>query len=138
MRFVNAFKESLKETQGMFNELITPDVTQFEEWNIGTIVLWISGLDNGRYRNYIEQMRNALVALVIERGEHLPDLNESILSIEPFDIKSFPDKRDLVSHFKGLIVSNDHNDTLAAEDVSQVAPSADYREDTKTAKHIDR
>merc|ERR1712154_490401 len=109
-------------------------MAQYEDWNIGTMIIWISNLEDGRYRKYLEQIRSGLETSEIVRGEYLPDLSESILSIDPFNIKSFPDKRDLVRHFKALCRSR--NDTK--ESIASSAPPADCQEGTKTVQYIDR
>ena len=127
-----AFDKYLDEIKGVIEALGDPDTAEYENWNIGTIIIWISGLEDGRYRRYLEQIRNGFVTSEIVRGEYLPDLNEAILSIEPFNISSFPDKRDLVRHFKAL--SANHTNTIAA---AAPAPE-DMQEGANMVEYIDR
>ena len=113
MEKCKAFNQYLEDIKGVIDGLTNPDTAQYEDWNIGTMLIWISNLEDGRYRKYLEQIRSGLVTPEIVRGEYLPDLNEAVLSIEPFNISTFPDKRDLVRHFKALL-TNDTNETIAS------------------------
>ncbi len=64
--------------------------------------LWISYLENGRFRKYETVFRNAFVSDGIDSGHYLPDLDMPTLRVEPVNITNFGDRRDLINHFKSL------------------------------------
>ena len=66
------------------------------------ILLWSRSLENGRYFKYLDVLRVGLKESDIDSGELLPDLQTADLSVTPFHIKSFRDKRDLIRHFRAL------------------------------------
>ena len=98
----HALNVYLEELKGMIHEVKNPDTTQYENWNIGTIIIWMSGLENGRYRKYLEQIKNGLEASEIVKGEYLLDIDKTDLLAQPFGISSLPDRTVLMRHFKAL------------------------------------
>merc|ERR1712228_249019 len=90
-----------------------PDVKKYKAWRIGEIMVWMANLEDGRFQKYCLQIMEGLVASDILQGEFLPDINEAMLSVEPFNISSFPDKRDLVRHFRSLAATGTDSDVAA-------------------------
>ena len=78
----------------------------YKKWNLNDIIEWISYLENGRYKKYCEILKNGFKKDNITKGEMLPDINASDLSVKPFDIRNFSDRKGLEKHFKKLRDSN--------------------------------
>eukprot|EP01084_Bolivina_argentea_P251184 421185_1 len=80
-------------------------VKRYEQWNIDDIILWISSIENGRYKNYLNELRSRFEEHNIACGIHLPGLNENMINIK----SNGNDQTDLLNHFKQLKHGNiDH------------------------------
>ena len=99
---VHNFVANIADLRGYVHDHYVPNTTKYIEWNVDDILLWIKSLENGRYLKYLEVLRVGFKESEIESGELLPDLETADLSVTPFHIKSFRDKRDLIRHFKAL------------------------------------
>lgn len=96
------FRDCIQEKRVIIKQLTTPQESEYESWNIEDILLWIGHLENGRFTKYWECLKRGFMDSEITTGSHLPDLDVAVLSVPPFNISSFPDKRDLVRYFKAL------------------------------------
>eukprot|EP01084_Bolivina_argentea_P302753 522622_1 len=108
----NSFEEYIEATKFTINNLLLPKVCDYENWDIETILIWIGDIENGRYKKYLDVLRTGLIKSEITKGMYLPDLDVATLSVEPFRIHSFPDKRDLVKKFKQLQSEEGNADTV--------------------------
>ena len=104
---LNNLKHNVEVTEYMINKLSSPDLLKYKIWSIDIIIIWIGNLENGRFVKYLSTLKQGFIKSEILSGEYLPDIDIATLSVEPFNIKSFPDKRDLVKHFKDLNVTTD-------------------------------
>ena len=118
-----AFAKYVQDIDGIIDTLSTPDLSSYKQWNIDTIIIWIRGLENGRYNKYLDLLRHGFEESEID-GDVLPDVTRSDLTNKPFNIKNFKDKRDLENHFKSLRSPQNMNmnDEPAAAD--EGAPTA--------------
>jgi len=113
------FKQSLVELKQYMNRKYIPNTANYKNWDISEIILWIKSLENGRFIKYIDILTNGFNESEIINGEDLPDLTTADLSVTPFNIKIFRDKRDLIKNFKSLRDNNltkDHRDVAFDED----------------------
>eukprot|EP01084_Bolivina_argentea_P120401 213407_1 len=78
------------------------DEKNYKLWNLNEIMIWIETIENGRFAMYSNILRNGFEQSQILNGKYLPDLTRNDLGTQPFNIKSFPDKRDLINQFKSL------------------------------------
>lgn len=102
----------------IINKSKLPDVTKYKKWDINMTMTWIESLDDGKYKQYCHALRKGFESDCISSSS-LPDLTASDLRTDPFKIKSFIDRKNLVGHFKSLQVShkdypiadtNEHNE----------------------------
>merc|ERR1712228_241539 len=96
------FKESVVAIQDFVQNKFIPKTEQYENWSLDEIMLWINWLEHGRFNKYLKRLQNAFLESDILIGAELPDLSTADLSVTPFNIKIFRDKRDLIKHFKSL------------------------------------
>ena len=96
-----SFDKYIQDIDGIIDKLSSPDLVNYKQWGVDTILIWIRGLENGRYNQHIDTLRNGFNESGIT-GEDLPDLTRSDLTLPPFNLKNFKDKRDLEKHFKSL------------------------------------
>ena len=96
-----SWSKYVQDIDGIIDRLSKPDLANYKNWNIDTIIIWIRGLENGRYIKHIDLLRTGFNQDQIN-GKHLPELTRSDLSISPFNMNNFEDKRDLEKHFKSL------------------------------------
>eukprot|EP01084_Bolivina_argentea_P169328 293553_1 len=103
MNSVLTFDDYIGKVNDIVVKLSTPpDEFDYENWDINKMIFWIENLEKGKYKKYSAQLRKGFSESHICKGEYLPDLDVTVLSIQPFNIASFPDKRDLIGHFKRL------------------------------------
>jgi len=98
----SAFKKSIIDLRNYVKNKYIPNPKEYINWDLEEIILWIKSLENGRYIKYLDKLRNGFTESEIIRGEELPDLTTADLSVTPFNIKIFRDKRDLIKNFKAL------------------------------------
>ena len=96
-----------------------PDPNKYESWNLKEIESWIWSLGDGRYRPYLDKMMKGFEESGIVNGEFLPDLTTADLSVPPFNIKSFRDKRDLIATFRSLRCDLDKSNNYYKDDSEQ-------------------
>eukprot|EP01084_Bolivina_argentea_P121899 216038_1 len=95
IKSLNTFHSYMENMKIMINDLSTPPKeSEYKSWNIDMIIIWIAKLDNGRFVKYLSVLRSGFLKSEIIKGEYLPDLDVAALSVEPFNINSFPDKKD--------------------------------------------
>ena len=99
---VHSFVADIADLRRYVHDQYIPNTAKYAEWNVDAILLWIRSLENGRYFKYLDVLRVGLKESDIDSGELLPDLQTADLSVTPFHIKSFRDKRDLIRHFRAL------------------------------------
>jgi len=104
------FKKSIVEIKQYIKEKYVPNTQEYKNWDLNDIALWIKSLENGRYIKYLDILIHGFHESEIMNGVDLPDLTTADLSVTPFDIKRFRDKRDLVKHFKKLREEYSGND----------------------------
>ena len=97
-----SFNKYIQDIDGIITKLCSVDVTQYRSWNVEQIIIWIRGLDNGRFREYINILRHGFEESAI-KGSDLADITSADLSVTPFNITNFRDKKDLVQHFQSLV-----------------------------------
>eukprot|EP01084_Bolivina_argentea_P115614 205573_1 len=117
VKSLNSFNKCIQDTKSIVNNLSSPNKSEYKTWNVSTMIVWIGSLENGRYIKYLDVLENGFVKSEVTKGEYLIDLDASILSVEPFNISSFPDKRDLVKQFK----------TLNAQDIDVIEGNTIYQ-----------
>ena len=96
-----SFSKYIEDIDGIIDKLSTHDLTNYKIWQIDTILKWIQGLENGRFIKYIDILQNGFIESGIS-GDDLPELTRSDLTLPPFNMKNFKDKKDLEKHFKSL------------------------------------
>ena len=79
-----------------------PNIKNYEDWNIDEITMFIMSVDNGKFMPYIDKIREGLISSEINRGDILPELTRSDLSVPPFSINNFAIKKGLIDHFQSL------------------------------------
>ena len=99
---LTSFDEYIKETKSRIHSMISPDTKEYKDWDIDAMIIWIAMLENGRFVKYLEVLRDGFIKSEIVKGKYLPDLDVSVLTLKPFNISSFPDKKDLIQYFKKL------------------------------------
>ena len=82
-----------------------PDIGKYQEWDIEICMKWIQLLDNGRFIKYIDVLRNGFMSDGV-KCKLLPEMTASDLRNEPFGIKDFQDRTDLIKYFKSLAKKN--------------------------------
>ena len=92
----------MENTKANIKELSTPNESQHEQWDIDTMITWIGGLEDGKYKKYLERLKNGFIKSEIRTGEYLSYLDASRLSDEPFGIQSQSDRVGLEKAFKRL------------------------------------
>ena len=110
--------EKVSDAQLYIKSLMHPDPLKYKEWNVNMIIQWISSLENGRFRDYINTLRNGFESDSIN-GELLPTLSTIDLRAAPFVIKDFATRADLIKHFQSLKhhQDDDHYDVIEAEGI---------------------
>ena len=99
------FTANIAKLQSVIDELMQfkhVDVLQYKIWTLDQMVLWISQIENGRFCKYIEVLKNGFIALKIDNGSELPDINSLMLKKPPFNIQDGKDRDDLVKYFASL------------------------------------
>ena len=100
-----SFNKYIEDIGGIMKKLSTPDTQQYKSWDIDQIILWIKGLEQGRFMKHINKLRNGFIKCEIT-GKDLPDLTRTDLSSAPFEIGHFSDRKQLEMYFKYLPGSN--------------------------------
>ena len=75
------------------------NVSDYNEWDIDSIVLWISQLNNGKYKKYCDGLRSALKEEELT-GSDLGDIEES--NLKDWGVKNFRDRKDMLKEIKRL------------------------------------
>jgi len=96
------FRECVLGIRAFVKDKFIPKREEYEVWNLEQMLLWIKCLESGRFEEYLKKLRFGFVESDILNGAELPDLSTADLSVTPFNIKVFRDKRDLIKHFKSL------------------------------------
>ena len=106
----------LKQTAVFRNDLngnneahVKINIKEYKKWNLQQIMAWIVQLDNGKYIEISEKLRDGFMKFPISTGEKLTTLTIVDLHEEPFNIHEFPIRKDLAYDFKSLVVGNDNN-----------------------------
>eukprot|EP01084_Bolivina_argentea_P232947 392470_1 len=86
----------------------------YTKWNAMEILIWICNLEDGKFNDHKDQLRNGLVTGKVS-GEQLPFIQVSELSYPPFNILSLQDRKDMVQHFQSL-ASVQHPPALCEEE----------------------
>ena len=58
--------------------------------------------ENGRFVKYLDILRSGFLNDGIDSGELLTELTRNDLRVQPFNIESFRDRKDLEKYFKSL------------------------------------
>ena len=98
----NKLDQSIANVKGYITDKFLPNMQEYEQWKLAEIMLWIKVLENGRCGKYLAVLENGFKESEILIGDVLPDLSAADLVSEPFNIKSFKDRIDLVKQFKKL------------------------------------
>ena len=77
------------------------DLSVYKSWDINTTMKWIKSLNNGKFTKYLDILREGFQMNCVKAAD-LPDLEQYDLSIEPFNIKIFGDRKKLCQHFQSL------------------------------------
>eukprot|EP01083_Nonionella_stella_P194297 716706_1 len=99
---INEFIRNVEDISGYVSTVSSPDINKYKQWTCNDIVIWILSLDNGRFADYIDQIKDGLIDSEINDGQTLLELTRSDLSVPPFNINSFKVKKDLIAHFQSL------------------------------------
>ena len=73
-----------QDVYGYLPDDIQMSMIRYKEWNLDQILQWISLLDDGQYKPWINQLRVGFIASDIITGDLLPELTRSDLSVPPF------------------------------------------------------
>ncbi len=92
----------LEDIKSQIQTLLRPNISEYKQWNVSQMCLWIASLDNRRFKKYESVFRKAFVSDGIDTGDCLPDLDALTLRAEPFNITNFKDRRDLANHCRAL------------------------------------
>eukprot|EP01084_Bolivina_argentea_P152119 265410_1 len=106
----NNIKKEINSTKAYISNKYIPNTKNYEKWDLNDILFWIKLLENGRFIKYLNVLSIGFKESNI-CGKQLPDLCTADLSVNPFNIAIFKDKRDLINHFKSL----PHNDNNTQE-----------------------
>ena len=93
-----------------------PNKRKYKEWSIDEILMDIMSIENGKFVDHIDELRQGFISSEIERGEFLPELTRSDLSVPPFNINSFIVKKELIDHFQSLKQNGDDDDNIEEGD----------------------
>ena len=66
---------------------------------------WIKSLNNSKFTKYLDVLKTGFQTCNIKAVD-LPDIEQYDLSIEPFNIRKFGDRKKLCQHFKSLKLNN--------------------------------
>ena len=80
-----SFGKYLQDIDKVIDKIVTPNIAEYKQWNIETIMRWIGQLENGRFNKYIDILRNGFNKSEIN-GEGLAELTRSDLTSPPFNI----------------------------------------------------
>eukprot|EP01084_Bolivina_argentea_P141748 249064_1 len=116
-----AFSKYIEDVGNMLDKFRRADPTGYKLWNVKQILIWIQGLENGRFKKYIDKLQHGFEKSEII-GEDLPDLTRNDLSSPPFDIGNFRDRKQLEMHFKSLKTHSHKNQDVIEEGIN--APTA--------------
>eukprot|EP01084_Bolivina_argentea_P015050 28150_1 len=94
-KYMNDIKAHIK-------QISVPNVKDYKNWSLEQIMLWIMSLDNGKFLDQQQKLKNGFEKSGINVGAVLPELTRSDLSSSPFNIDNFMVKKALVEHFKSL------------------------------------
>merc|ERR1712080_74675 len=86
---ISEFIENVEDISSYVSTVSSPDINKYKEWTCNEIVVWILSLENGRFSDYIDQIKNGLIASEINDGATLLQLVRSDLSVPPFNIHNF-------------------------------------------------
>ena len=118
-----SFTKYIQDVDGIIDKLSSPDLANYKKWSIDTTLIWIRGLDNGRYVKYIDTLKSGMNESGIG-AEDLPELTRGDLTFPPFNMTHFKDTRDLIQHFKSLSSPTDINANVAPAAADEGAPTA--------------
>eukprot|EP01084_Bolivina_argentea_P006422 12184_1 len=104
------FTDSIDTIAEYMRDKYVPRKADYKTWTVDDIILWCKSLDNGQFMKHLGALRQGFIESSIRTGELLPDLSVGDLSVTPFNIKSFADKRALIGHFKTLPSHEDDDD----------------------------
>ena len=107
---LRSFGKYLIDTKLYIQTLTHPDINKYKEWDLKKMIQWISSLENGRFRAYLDILRAGFESDGIQNGILLPELDVNVLRNDPFNIKNFKDRKDLETHFKSLKSQQTNND----------------------------
>ena len=99
--YSKSFNKHIEDIDQIMKKLLTPDIVNYETWNVNEIRNWIQSLENDPFSKHIDLLRNGFIESEI-RGSDLPEITSGDSSSSPFNIKQFRDKKDLEKHFKSL------------------------------------
>ena len=97
-------KSMINKLEDVKNYVLTvtkADTSKYKEWDLNTTMIWIKGLDEGRFVKYCEDIRKGFESEAVPSSA-LPDVVAADLRAEPFNIQSFMDKKKLVQLLKSL------------------------------------
>eukprot|EP01084_Bolivina_argentea_P250469 419648_1 len=100
------------EIQKWYGKRLDMSEFNFRQWNVDTIILWISQIDNGRYNKYLDLLKKRLFEEQIT-GAELEMIDETDLHM--WGIVNFKDRKDLVAEIKKLISKHGQSKTKTSE-----------------------
>ena len=93
--------KKLQDIKGYIDEITKIDITRYEKWDINDTMKWIKSLNEGQFNKYLDVLRQGFVSDGIAAAD-LPSIVAADLATDPFNIRSFGDRKKLVHHFKSL------------------------------------
>ena len=95
-----------------------PDVRKYQDWDLNTTMIWIKSLNNGKFVKYCDMLQSGFLSDGIPASE-LPNIVAADLATDPFNIRSFMDRKKLAQHFKALQMGNNGFDSQDQEGPEQ-------------------
>eukprot|EP00483_Globobulimina_turgida_P005376 UN05386 len=128
------FNKHLSKIEHDISSFLRPNIVNYERWNIGQMIQWISGLDKGAYSNYLSVLRKGFISENIYSGKLLCELRKEDLRNSPFNIKDFGTRSKLARHFECLRENKNISESRSSYNqgynphyYSANAPSAPYK-----------
>ena len=103
--------KKLQDIEQFITERNKPDATQYKSWDINMTMKWIKSLNYGQFVKHLDVLRKGFESDGIVAAD-LPDIGQHDLSTQPFEIRSFGDRKKLAQHFRSL------RDTQSGMDVN--------------------
>ena len=117
MQEIKEKQEKLQQTMSAIDKTLAvscnPDTSNYQKWEINDIIFWIMSLENGRFKKYVKQLKNAFTENDIKGGD-LPDITRTDLHVS-FKISTFRDRVALEKHFQRLGTQNEGDETQDVE-----------------------